>query len=259
MRSTRWAASPERSLTARRSRLIPAWVGATSSATGRSAGPVERLVTSVRGLRLRGREFCVWSLDIRMLRMLAGQDRAAFTRIGRCDGRADQFGPRFEVAIRRSPRPGGISRTAASGWWILTWRTTWSHRHTAAVLIGLVSKRVVSAAGTRIRRPFRRPLQTWTGCSSPRLTRCNTVWRETPSVIVASSIGSQPSGACSTNRWRRSSVTRIRQGGEGRLDATIPMGFSADETTDVGKDTGSGGQPAVSIRRHNLAAVGRRA
>jgi arylsulfatase len=27
--------------------------------------------------------------------------------------------------------------------------------------------------------------------------------------------------------------------GDGRLDATIPIGFSADETTDVGKDTGS--------------------
>jgi arylsulfatase len=29
------------------------------------------------------------------------------------------------------------------------------------------------------------------------------------------------------------------QVGDGRLDATIPIGFSADETTDVGKDTGS--------------------
>jgi arylsulfatase len=29
------------------------------------------------------------------------------------------------------------------------------------------------------------------------------------------------------------------EAGEGRLDATIPIGFSADETTDVGKDTGS--------------------
>jgi hypothetical protein len=29
------------------------------------------------------------------------------------------------------------------------------------------------------------------------------------------------------------------QVGEGCLDATIPIGFSADETTDVGKDTGS--------------------
>jgi hypothetical protein len=27
--------------------------------------------------------------------------------------------------------------------------------------------------------------------------------------------------------------------GKGRLEATIPIGFSADETTDVGKDTGS--------------------
>jgi hypothetical protein len=27
--------------------------------------------------------------------------------------------------------------------------------------------------------------------------------------------------------------------GEGHLKATIPIGFSADETTDVGKDTGS--------------------
>jgi hypothetical protein len=26
---------------------------------------------------------------------------------------------------------------------------------------------------------------------------------------------------------------------DGRLDATIPIGLSADETTDVGKDTGS--------------------
>jgi hypothetical protein len=29
------------------------------------------------------------------------------------------------------------------------------------------------------------------------------------------------------------------QVGQGHLDATIPIGFSADETTDVGKDTGS--------------------
>jgi hypothetical protein len=29
------------------------------------------------------------------------------------------------------------------------------------------------------------------------------------------------------------------QAAQGRLDATIPIGFSADETTDVGKDTGS--------------------
>jgi hypothetical protein len=89
LRSTRGPASRERSLAVRRSRLIPARVGASSPATGPSAAPVERLVTCVRGLRLRDREFCLWSLAIRMLRILAGQDRAAFTRIGRCDGRAD--------------------------------------------------------------------------------------------------------------------------------------------------------------------------
>ena len=33
------------------------------------------------------------------------------------------------------------------------------------------------------------------GANSPRLTRCNTVWRETPSALVASRIGSQPGGA----------------------------------------------------------------
>jgi hypothetical protein len=27
--------------------------------------------------------------------------------------------------------------------------------------------------------------------------------------------------------------------GEGRIDRTVPMGFSADETTDVGRDTGT--------------------
>ena len=83
--STRRPASHERSPTARRSRLIPAWVGATSSATGLSGGPVERQLTSERGLRLRDRGFWVWSLAIRMLANAAGQDRAAFTRIGRCD------------------------------------------------------------------------------------------------------------------------------------------------------------------------------
>jgi hypothetical protein len=88
VRSTRRPAWRERPFTARRSRLILAWVGATSSATGLSAAPMERLMTSVSGLRLRDRAFCVWLLAIRMLRMLAGKRRAAFTRIGRRDGRA---------------------------------------------------------------------------------------------------------------------------------------------------------------------------
>ena len=40
-------------------------------------------------------------------------------------------------------------------------------------------------AGISIRRPFLRPVQVRTARSSPRLTFCNTVWRETPSAWVA--------------------------------------------------------------------------
>jgi hypothetical protein len=43
---------------------------------------------------------------------------------------------------------------------------------------------------------------------------------------------------CSGARRRRLYLDG-NQIGEGRLDATIPIGFSADETTDVGRDTGS--------------------
>ena len=39
--------------------------------------------------------------------------------------------------------------------------------------------------GTSIRRPFLRPVRVRTARSSPRLTFCNTVWRETPSAWVA--------------------------------------------------------------------------
>ena len=53
----------------------------------------------------------------------------------------------------------------------------------------VVSKRAYSACGTSIRRPFRRPLRTWMASSSPRFTRCNTVWRLTPSIRIASNIG----------------------------------------------------------------------
>ncbi len=54
---------------------------------------------------------------------------------------------------------------------------------------GVVSKRACSACGTSIRRPCRRPLRTWMASSSPRFTRCNTVWRLTPSIRIASTIG----------------------------------------------------------------------
>jgi RNA-directed DNA polymerase len=51
------------------------------------------------------------------------------------------------------------------------------------------SNKVGSASGTLMRKPFLRPQRTCTASSSPRFTRCNTVWRETPSRSVASSMG----------------------------------------------------------------------
>ena len=45
---------------------------------------------------------------------------------------------------------------------------------------------------TLIRSPFCLPRVTWTASISPRLTRCNTVWRETPSVRIASRMGTKP-------------------------------------------------------------------
>jgi hypothetical protein len=69
--------------------------------------------------------------------------------------------------------------------------------------------------GGSIRRPFARPVRTWTACSSPRLTRCNRAWREAPWARMASRTVSQPAGAWSVNNARSSPVIRIRQGAPG--------------------------------------------
>src|SRR6266568_3404394 len=71
------------------------------------------------------------------------------------------------------------------------------------------------AGGGSIRRPFARPVRTWTACSSPRLTRCNRVWRDTPWARMASRTGSQPAGASSVNNARSLPVIRICQGAPG--------------------------------------------
>ena len=42
---------------------------------------------------------------------------------------------------------------------------------------------------TWILRPLRRPLVTWTACSSPRWTLCKTVWRAHPRALAASASG----------------------------------------------------------------------
>src|SRR5271166_2126984 len=66
-----------------------------------------------------------------------------------------------------------------------------------------------------IRSPFCLPRMTWTASSSPRLTRCNTVWRETPSAFIASRMGMKPSPASLLNRAMTSWVNRMRQGAPG--------------------------------------------
>lgn len=45
------------------------------------------------------------------------------------------------------------------------------------------------ASETLMRKPFLRPRHTCTASSSPRFTRCNTVWRVTPRRRVASIMG----------------------------------------------------------------------
>ena len=51
------------------------------------------------------------------------------------------------------------------------------------------SKRSGIASGSFIFRPLRLPCETWMASSSPRLTRCNTVWRDTPRMRMASTMG----------------------------------------------------------------------
>ena len=52
-----------------------------------------------------------------------------------------------------------------------------------------LSKRSGIASGSFIFSPLRLPCETWMASSSPRLTRCNTVWRDTPRMRMASTMG----------------------------------------------------------------------
>ena len=52
-----------------------------------------------------------------------------------------------------------------------------------------LSNSPASGPFTLIRRPFRRPVMTWTACSSPRWTLCKTVCRAQPRRLAASSSG----------------------------------------------------------------------
>ena len=66
-----------------------------------------------------------------------------------------------------------------TGWSILTSGSSWMHGHTAFVHCHGQNSPCWGAGGS-IRRPFLRPVRTWTARSSPSLTRCMMVWRETP-------------------------------------------------------------------------------
>jgi arylsulfatase len=44
-------------------------------------------------------------------------------------------------------------------------------------------------------------------------------------------------------------------GGEGRLDATVPMAFSGDETTDVGRDTGTPVSPDYTAKGNEFSGT----
>jgi len=52
-----------------------------------------------------------------------------------------------------------------------------------------LSNRPCCTSNTLIYKPVRLPEWTWRAETSPRFTRCNTVWRETPMSLIASSIG----------------------------------------------------------------------
>src|SRR5713101_1140157 len=69
--------------------------------------------------------------------------------------------------------------------------------------------------GSSIRRPFMRPVRVRTARSSPRFTRCNMVWRETPRARVAYWMATQPSGVSSVSMPRSWLVSRICQGAPG--------------------------------------------
>jgi hypothetical protein len=73
---------------------------------------------------------------------------------------------------------------SGSGRLMLTWPRRWVHGHTAPLLIS-GSEESVLRAGISIHRPFLRPVRVRTARSSPRLTFCNTVWREMPRARLA--------------------------------------------------------------------------
>src|SRR6266700_1510664 len=121
---------------------------------------------------------------------------------------------RFLAALDKKMIAAGLA-TASEAIFDLDFHAVmvWASHCSFADCVG--QNRPAWAGGGSIRRPFARPVRTWTACSSPRLTRCNRVWRDTPWARMASRTGSQPAGASSVNNAHSSPVIRIRQGAPG--------------------------------------------
>ena len=66
-----------------------------------------------------------------------------------------------------------------TGLLILISKGSWMHDHTAPFADCGGQNSPSWGAGGSIRRPFLRPVRTWTARSRPSLTRCMMVWRET--------------------------------------------------------------------------------
>ena len=94
----------------------------------------------------------------------------------------EQPGPRSRKRWRspRDPR-----RPGSCGRWTRTWPRRWMHSHAAPSADCRDQNSWSWGLGSSIRRPFMRPVRVRTARSSPRFTRSNMVWRETPRARVA--------------------------------------------------------------------------
>ncbi|MBF0332957.1 MAG: hypothetical protein HQL40_04815, partial [Alphaproteobacteria bacterium] len=100
------------------------------------------------------------------------------------------FGYRPGRSVAQAIERVRAARRAGCGWVVDgDIRRFLDHSSDCPPVSGKVAKRSGSGCGSLIRKPFRRPWRMWTAVSSPRLTRCNTAWRDRRRVLVASIIG----------------------------------------------------------------------
>ena len=81
---------------------------------------------------------------------------------------------------RGAPHDAEQQSRSGCGSWTRICRRHWMHRHTAPFVHCDGQNSPSWGLGGSIRRPFLRPVRTWTARSLPSLTRCMMAWRETP-------------------------------------------------------------------------------